>query len=58
VLPDLDFVQMAGATPNKFKSSVADALHPTAKKVPNWNKLTNLSDRFDAHRPLQAAVCR
>jgi hypothetical protein len=34
VLPDRDFVQMAGTAPNKFKSSVAGALHPAAGKGP------------------------
>jgi hypothetical protein len=58
VLPDREFVQMAGTTSNKFKLSVAGALHPAAKMVPNWNTLTNLSGRFDAHRLLPAAVCR
>jgi hypothetical protein len=38
VLPDRDFVQMAETPPNKFKSSVAAALHPSRQKVPNWNK--------------------
>jgi len=41
VLPDRDFVQMAGVAQNKFKSSVAVALHLGSQKVPNWNKLTS-----------------
>jgi hypothetical protein len=32
VLPDDDFVQMAATASNKFKSSVADALHLTAER--------------------------
>jgi hypothetical protein len=41
VLPDRVFVQMRGAAQIKFKLSVAGALHLSAEKVPNWNKLTN-----------------
>jgi hypothetical protein len=37
VLPDRDFVQMAGVVQNKFKSSVASGLHLLRPKVPNWN---------------------
>jgi hypothetical protein len=41
LLRDRDFVQMPGMVQNKFKSSVACALHLLRLKVPNWNKLTH-----------------
>jgi hypothetical protein len=55
VLPDRDFVQTAQAAQNKFKSSVADALHNRGKKVPNWNKLTTPPRH---HRRRQGNLCR
>ena len=55
VLRDSNFVQTREATQNKFKLSVAGALHLWSKKVPNWNKLMF---PFDA-RPTQASgICR
>jgi hypothetical protein len=45
VLPDRDFVQMAKTTPIKFKSSVADTLHPAAGKGP---KLEQVNESFGA----------
>jgi hypothetical protein len=39
VLRDGKFVQTREAIGNKFKSSVAMALHPAVETVPNWNKL-------------------
>jgi len=57
VLPDRDFVQMRGVGQNKFKWSVAGALHPGRRKVPKWNKLTiplRRPGRSTGHLPLTA----
>jgi hypothetical protein len=50
VLPDCVFVQMRMVAPDKFKLSVAGALH-LPLKVPNWNKVNIPS-------PLETADCR
>jgi hypothetical protein len=54
VLRDRHFVQMPTAAQNKFKLSVACALHLAARKVPNWNKSMFLLTQL----PLKAAICR
>src|SRR5262249_17838178 len=40
VLPNGIFVEGREVAQNKFKSSVAAALHRRRQKVPNWNRLT------------------
>jgi hypothetical protein len=48
VLPDRDFVQMAETPPNKFKLSVAGALHPGREKGPKLEQVNESFARADA----------